>query len=309
MNLTKLKEIYKETKLLYPGYGLMPFAKRITFIAFSLPLLDHVSSWLKADNNPLLVREFANLPVIREFFFRPYVNNNWNSVERMDAITRHYLLVSKCVPIFDVPLNKCIFLLTFDLNGHHFKVVLHKPDWMVGEGEIALSLFYEDLGEIYSVMLTLSGTPSNLKLIVGCIQGVDRDGITDRYRELTKVLFGMRPRDLIVKLAKILAKDLGCKELLCVSNAAHRSKRWYSKSYKYTCYDTIWIENGGIYKNNGFYSLSSGIEKRIAKDIPTKKRANYKKRYEFLDQLELQMKQAIDNPSQTKPIEEAYQKI
>ena len=92
--------------------------------------------------------------------------------------------------------------------------------------------------------------------------------------------------------------ELGCKELLGISDDAHRSAYWLSKTHKLSTYDEIWLEHGGISEaNSGFYHLPSRIVKRSYEEIPVNKRALYRRRYQFLDDLQLKIRMLLISPS------------
>jgi uncharacterized protein VirK/YbjX len=50
-------------------------------------------------------------------------------------------------------------------------------------------------------------------------------------------------------------------------------------------YDTIWLEHGGTKADSGFFVMSSIMRRRPDEDIPSRKRALYRRRYEFMDML------------------------
>ncbi|MEO6117470.1 MAG: DUF535 family protein, partial [Methylotenera sp.] len=162
------------------------------------------------------------------------------------------------------------------------------------EGEIGLS-FFLGVDRIYTIMFLLGGDSSNMKLIVGNLQGDGRDK-ADTYKELTKAFHGMRPRDFLINILQMIGRELGCKEIYGISDDAHRSNLWYSKAFKQTSYDTIWLEHGGKKEDTGFFVLSSLVTKRTDDEIPTKKRTVYRRRYEFLDELQLELEKVIQHP-------------
>lgn len=289
-----LKYIYKEISLLFSSNSPISISKRLFVVLYSLPNLRIASSWLKAADNPLLAKEISQRPRLREFLFRPYFNIYWKTPERLAVIASHYKLVETNAPILDIAYNESRELADLDMNDRKLRIVLDRPEWMRREGEVGLS-FFLGIDRIYTIMFLLGGDSSNMKLIVGNMQGDGRDK-AETYKELTKAFHGMRPRDFLLNILQMIGKELGCNEIYGISDDAHRSNLWYSKAFKQINYDTIWQEHGGTKNDTGFLVLPSLIVKRIDDEIPTKKRATYRRRYEFLDELQVRLHKVILQP-------------
>jgi uncharacterized protein VirK/YbjX len=243
-----------------------------------------IRSFMFPRDNRLLEREHSLFPQLREFVFRPYVNRYWSMSTRLRVISSHYRLVDQCVPLFAIAVGEGMDLLEIALSGQRLRINIDRPLWMRREGEIAVSLFY-GIDRIYSAMILLAGTPDDMKMIVGNVQGDGRDR-ADLYRSLTKSLHGMRPRDFLMHMLKILAQEIGCQEILGVSDAAHRSSNVLSRAKKLAVYNEIWREHGGIEDESiGFFRLPARLSKRTDEEIPKRKRALYRHRYELLDEL------------------------
>ncbi len=305
--MTYLKYIYREISLLFSDNSIIHFAKRLFVVLYCLPNSRIASTWLKSIDNPLLAKELGQRARLREFLFRPYLNNYWKMAERLEVIANHYKLVNSNAPILNLARDESLELTQFDMNDGKLRVVIDRPEWMRREGEIGLS-FFLGVDRIYTIMFLLGGDSSNLKLIVGNLQGDGRDK-ADIYKELTKAFYGMRPRDFLINVLKVIGGELGCKAIYGISDEAHRSNLWYSKAFKQTNYDTIWLEHGGVKDDKGFFVLPSHIAKRTDDEIPTKKRAVYRRRYEFLDELQLELKKVVLNPPPKKHIDVMHRQV
>jgi hypothetical protein len=294
-----VRHVYRETKITFPINRITSFGKRILTVIWCLPFLHRASMWLASPKNPLLFREFSQAPEIREFIFRPYVNRHWTATQRLNVIEAHYNLVSSSAVFLSLAPNEYVDLVMFDLKCGNLRVVLDRPKWMRREGELGLSLFL-GIHRIYTVMFLLSASPANMKLIIGCVQGVHFNLRENPYKELTKELHGIRPRDFIIHITKIISRELGCDEILGISDASHRSLLWCSKATKVTGYDTIWLEHGGKKVNHDFYSLPSRIIKRTSALVDPRKRALYRRSYQFLDDLHSRLREVIASPPPKK---------
>jgi uncharacterized protein VirK/YbjX len=262
--------------------------------------LTQIVRYLRPNDNPLLQREQREYPALREFILRPYVNCHWGLRRRLHEIAGHYALVQGCVPFFDLHNGEWRDLTQYEIAGEPLRIVMDRPAWMRGEGQLAISLFYAR-DRIYTAMLQLSGTPENLQLMVGNLQGDGRDRLA-LYKTLTKALHGMRPRDFLIHILKILAGELQCSELLGIKDAAHRSAHRLSRAKKLATYDEMWLEHGAVSKpDSGFFSLSPGLRKRSGHEIPAHKRAMYRRRYQLLDELQLILRERIGRQKGHRP--------
>jgi uncharacterized protein VirK/YbjX len=50
-------------------------------------------------------------------------------------------------------------------------------------------------------------------------------------------------------------------------------------------YDRAWIELGGTRLENGFFDIPVPVRYRDTSEIPSRKRANYRRRYQMVDKL------------------------
>lgn len=294
-----LQYIYREVKFIFPNDSACSYAKRLFIVLKCLPFLRQASTWLESANNPLLASEFSTTPQIREFLFRPYINRHWNASKRLEVIDEHYRLVSNNAPFLNLAPNEYIDLATFDLVSGKLRIVLDRPGWMRREGEIGLSLFL-GIDRIFTVMFLLCGSSDNMKLLVGSVQGTHNDPTHETFKKLAKELHGIRPRDLLLHITKMISEELGCVEILGISDAAHRSKHLLSRAFKCASYDAIWLEHGGEKVGKDFFALESKFVKRSETHITTRKRALYRRRYEFLDDTKLLLKGVVASPPPKK---------
>jgi uncharacterized protein VirK/YbjX len=74
---------------------------------------------------------------------------------------------------------------------------------------------------------SLGGKVGRPQLLIGCIQGPDTavDGRA-LYQSLTRRWLGLRPKPLVIFLAQSLARAIGAKTALIVSNEAHVYSSW-----------------------------------------------------------------------------------
>jgi uncharacterized protein len=94
---------------------------------------------------------------------------------------------------------------------------------------------------------------------------------------------------------RLLCGSLGVTHILAISDA----KRICSNSYRrpgeqiFSSYDSAWIECGAVPRDDAFFELSPRLTQRPAKDIPSRKRAQYRRRYAMLNAIAQQIGDAV----------------
>lgn len=249
--------------------------------------------WLTGNGNAPLTRELARSARLEEVLFRPYVNRYWGIGDRMRAIEDHYRHLADTASVLDIGDNVCRKIASLELEQQTLRLAVYRPHWMPLEGEMGLNLYLGD-NRIYTVMFLLGDDgEGNTAMIVGCLVGWRNESAKDDFKALTKELHGVRPRDLILHMAKLVAAELGCTTLLCVSDDAHRGSHWLSSATKQASFDTYWNEHGGQLREDGFYAIPARITVKEHDEIPAKKRAQYKRRYAMLDSMRDQIQRSF----------------
>lgn len=81
-----------------------------------------------------------------------------------------------------------------------------------------------------------------------------------------------------------------------MSNATHIYRSWRYRKKKegklLADYDSFWLSLGGERRENGHFALPLTLPRKPMEEIASKKRAEYRRRYEMLDSLIQQMTQA-----------------
>jgi len=171
--------------------------------------------------------------------------------------------------------------------------VLDKAGWFVREGEIVLNLFVND-HRYYSIAFTLGVDGGQPLVFVGALQGSHSDSAQGVYREMTHALNGMRPRDFLMAALKLLCAELGIRRIWAISSDYRQHNSPYfggvHKEKVLVSYNEVWSEHGGVALDNGFYEILALVRHKDMSEIPTRKRAAYRRRYEMLDKLALDIK-------------------
>lgn len=274
------------------GAGNVPVAgpkslfKRVQFLCEAYVDLLPIHQWINTDISDAVRTELRCSPVLVKALTHPYVHRLWDFNERSCKITSHYRLLTELnLPFLNFSENYYWTCAEFDMGERNFRIVIDRPRWMRSEGEMTISLFM-GVDRLYSIAFLIGGARNAPLLLVGAIQGMPKSTSETLYSELTKIFHGARPRDLMVQVLKMVAKNIGCNEVLAISDDFHQSVGRGNETVKASKYDTIWLEHGGVKGDSGFFVLPSTSSRRADEDIPARKRALYRRRYAFLDMLQ-----------------------
>lgn len=223
---------------------------------------------------------------------RPYLAANLSRDRQLQALCFHYqtLPVRLPAPLFNGHMCKEGVLLA-SLTGkseacYHLRLAM--LDNLNREGEATL-LFTDPAGVMLAEMTFVLMPEHGGTLFIGGLQGAQRDVPHQAILQATKECHGLFPKRLVLEAITRLARALGMKQILAVSNATHmyRTGRYLNKKKKFlhADYDAFWLSMDGQLQESGYFSLPLERERKSLEDIVSKKRAEYRRRFALLDQL------------------------
>ena len=229
------------------------------------------------EGNPLLRTFRRRDPRMQERHFHRYLNLGWNRHQRLRAIRQHYRHVLAAMP---APLFRAVYaegaaplgLLTLK-DGSRLILSLRPPIFLGCEGELGIQLSDERCHPLYRIVVTVTDERT---LAIGCIQGPDGSEARDTVRELTRQLHGLRPKCLMLALARVLARHWGLTRVLAVGNAAHPLRN--ARRRFVADYDAFWQEQQGRAVAGGWYELPLQPERKTEAEVPSQHRSAFRKR-------------------------------
>ncbi len=218
-------------------------------------------------------------PRLFEKYSRPYLAKGLSARERVDLVCGHYTALASHFqqPAVMAMYTKGIRLLTPLLAELDAYVELSYQPAMEKEGELSLNLFLH--GERAYTATFLLGRDT---LYIGSLQG-SKSSLVE-IRRFTKASHGVRPQNFVLFVLRQFAGHLGISSIKAIGNAAHvytthrRTKDRISFDY-----DTFWAETGGQRLDERFYDLPLLTPRKEIANVVMNKRAQYRRRYEFLD--------------------------
>jgi hypothetical protein len=223
---------------------------------------------------------------------RPYLNRWWSVSQRAKVIADTHELARR-VPIIEEALSRPEGVCLVQGNwaeADAFEVHLGRDQRFRKEGELVLALVTDKRTEaLCSLSLAFEySADGTLICYIGSIRG--RDGGSDALKAFAQAWHGTRAHSLLLDIARQLARHAGASTLLGAGNAihVHRTKRLPHRPFAPGLsqdYDELWQALGGCLQPDGWYRLTMSEARSERSDIPTHERAQYQRRYEWLDQL------------------------
>ncbi len=295
--LALLFMIWQSARLVHPEKGWWSLLRRLRYAA--------IAWWTRPDWRALREEpahtQFGQMLRARggrmHLVAWAYLHCRWTVAQRVEAVRQHYAYVER-TPWLQLPLSGRQVVARLDEACPGLSLQFERPEWIENEGELALSLF-KGHQRLYTVALVFGPCRGRQAMLIGAIQGVSWEGANATYAELTKQLHGCRPRDLIVHASLCVAEALGLPKAYAISDACrhHRAARFSRAERPPTAdYDEVWSDRGGVAGDDGFYELDTDFHPRDLAEVPSKKRAMYRRRYDMLGVLRADIRQlAQDN--------------
>ena len=188
------------------------------------------------------------------------------------------------------------------------RVVLSLNDVSFHEGLWQIGLIGADGVRLYSIGF---GFIDAQTLLMGNVQGPSlKDDGPDRIRDVTHAAHGMRPPHLLVHTLRVLAAQWGATRLQGVDPENHVKGRWNLRDSRLRFdYRGFWAEHEGARDKDGNWSLPLATAMRPLEEVPTKRRAMYRRRYAMLEALQLAVATLADVRHAMPPMAAAQQEL
>ena len=252
--------------------------------------MGELSQW--SNLNILLARQ-PRLPVR---LHRPYLAVNFNRHQVLEALRYHYTLLSEVMSSEE----SATYLNTQALplanvegkNGDMFTFELTMQVNLDKEGDSTILMRNSDGDVLAEMTFSIIAYENKRTLFIGGLQGGKRDLSHEAIQNATKSCHGLFPKRLVMEAVCRFAERLQVEQILAVSNEVHifRGERYQDKNKKILSdYDTFWAAVGGECDKQGYFHIPIQIARKDESEIASKKRAEYRRRYLLLDEIQTQM--------------------
>lgn len=246
--------------------------------------------WLALLNSHPALRELAALqPRLIHKIYRPWLSKRLCPQRRSTALAEHYRFIVQQgmgEAVIQAARDGLQLASFTGKSGAHYTIELRAVVPMEREGELVLQLMCQGT-LVYSLAFSFVLEGLLHQVGIGCVQGPQCGAGLDLGREATRDLHGLRPKNLLVRLASQLGHAFGCERLLLVGNynrtVCAKSVR---KGKVMACYDSLWQELGASQRPDGDWQMGCApLQAPDMEEIPSKKRAEVRRRHDLMTQV------------------------
>lgn len=175
-----------------------------------------------------------------------------------------------------------------EYEGKLWNAILKFETGQRKEGLLSLELNL-GLEHLYQIMFWIAkDKQGNVGLWIGAMQGPNMENARDIIKKITKRCFGYRTKNLILYMVQAVARTLGIEKMYAVTNYGYYANNHVRTDRKLkTNFEDFWAEAAGHPSDdNRFYELPLIEPRKTMEEVPTRKRAVYRKRFVFLDEVD-----------------------
>lgn len=261
----------------------------------SLSMLHYIAS-KKIFNffeQPTFSHFVANNPMLQRKILHRYLHCGMPVIKKARAIIEHYTFISQnftSKAIQAMYYGESIHLLELMIGSELYTLEMGYYDSFYREGELAIMFTDSKKQRIYSIAFSFLKNMDENYIFVGGIQGPQQTFTSSLkiIKTITKQMHGLRPRNFMIFILRIIATSLEIKKVVAVSAENHISKCHRNPFKHYDIfqadYNKYFEEEGGIHEGH-FYILSSDHKHKNLESIESKKRSLYKKRQVMMDEI------------------------
>lgn len=249
-----------------------------------------------ADRNKIFkCNAFPIEQVTRAFFY-----NKSNFAERVKLMREHYeLLQDRLKPKEFVNWGDIDYrgydIFERDFAEKHLRAFIKFGVGQRKEG--LLSIIMElDNEPLYQIIFWLANDKDgNAAIWIGAMQGPNMENARDVVKKMTKACHGYRTKNLILYMLQAVARALAIKKIYAVSNYGYYANNHVRSDRKLkTNFGDFWQEAGGKEtSDNRWFELPLAEARKTMEEVPTRKRAVYRRRFAFLDEVDSEIEKAI----------------
>lgn len=267
---------------------------KIFFHTLTAPLF--AKKWFAILFSPQYKQIAAQRPRLYIKPFRVYLSGRWNKQQKMKVILDTYNFINT----YKIPFTQGITVGTFAMkDGYAASVVLGYDERYRKEGELVLFFECEQLGGKISAASFSFELDNSKQWIcrIGCVQGY-KTGDENLAKTAQKLLYGLRPKSLMVFLTHEFVRSLGVVTVYGAGQSiqAFNRKHFIHIPLLHTIsqdYNNIWLEAGGELQKDGWFKLPLASKRKTLEEIKSHKRALYKRRYEMMDNIAGEISKSI----------------
>ncbi len=285
--LNRMWKLVRQSGAVVPGFSPKALVNRVRLVMQGMQHRQSSELLVYPKPGSSLDRLMRERPEMLGILVWPYQCSSWDVQERIERVVNHCSVIDDLGEAFSFSIEERLIIADLGDKFDGLRLVLDQPKWFMREGQLTMNLFVENYRAFSVAFSFYRDREGVLCAVIGGVQGRNRDDVLDLYRNLTKALYGLRPRDLLLEVVRIFSQLAGGSRLLAISDGyRHHRHPYFGQRNFPTDYDGIWSDRGGVPLDDYFYALPAEKVRRDFETIKPKKRSLYRKRFEFLDDLE-----------------------
>ncbi|MBP2153008.1 VirK/YbjX family protein [Erwinia rhapontici] len=258
-------------------------------LAFPLATLQHMQ---QIATLPVMQDALHLQPTLPNKIHRPYLHLGLSAGQRVQVLSQHYRFVQQ---IPSQALRHAMLsshpttLASFSgKEGEHFQLTLTCNGRCEREGEVNMMLHGD--GTLLAILTFVIVERDSLPvLLIGGIQGAHSDTPHTLIRSATKSCYGLFPKRVLLEGVSLLARGMGISAIQAVSDRGHTYRslryRFKKKAVFVASYDEFWQSLDGTPLCRRLWQLPLAFSQKTMEEIPSKKRAEYRRRYGLMESL------------------------
>ena len=243
------------------------------------------------------MRQALNVqPMLPGKIHRPYLYLGLSASQRVQALSQHYLFLQQLnsIALRNAMLSSQPTELTrfCGKDGEEFRITMNCRGRCEREGEVNMLLDCDGktLAIVTFAVVEQQGLPV---MIVGGMQGADASTPHELIRTATKSCYGLFPKRVLMEGVSLLARAMGIQAIQAVSDRSHTYRsvryRFKKKAVFLASYDEFWQSLSAEPVSEQLWQLPQVFSQKPMEEIPSKKRAEYRRRYELLENIREQL--------------------
>jgi uncharacterized protein VirK/YbjX len=279
--------------------GLDEFKNRFKLVFRSVLTLSASLRWLETfTRDPVLLEFLRRNPRLACKLHRPYLYKKLNTTGKLAILQAHYQLEPARFP------EKTLAAL---LDGQHlllaaiqgkdesrYQFTLTHQHAFDKEGELSFQMRNQENIALVTLTFSLCNSPQGRTLLIGGIQGPNlNDDGSNPIKVATKACHGLFPKRVAMEALTVLARMLGMQSVQAVGKQQHIYNSWRYRRRFEADYDSFWQTLEAHLNPQGFFEVPLQLPRKTMEEIASKKRAEYQRRYNLMDELNAQIASSL----------------
>lgn len=239
-----------------------------------------------------LLAELAEIyPFVYEQPTRAFFYNKSKFDDRARIVEEHMEFLTsrlKAQAVLDIYKEKDQVLWTDEHEGESLRLVLYYEPGQRKEGILSVILRLGDKPLYQMIFWIARNATGEWCLWIGAMQGPNLENAKEVIKKITKQCHAYRTKNLILYATQAVARALDIKHIYAVTNYGYYANNHVRMDRKLkTSFSDFWQEAGGwMTKDKRFDELPLTEHRKTMAEVPTRKRAVYRKRFALLDEID-----------------------